>query len=388
MEPVARSSREGAGLRVLLDMTALPAEPAGAGQYVLGLIGGLVGRPGEVELHVAAKARDLPRLRERAPGAVFHGASLRSRPARLLWEQTSLPRLARRLAVRVVHGPHYTLPLRLRLPGVVTFHDPTFFTNPELHERAKVAYFARMARLGAARAARVIAVSEYARRAAVEHAGADPERVDVVHLGVDHGRYRPEGDAVEDERLRAGLGVRRPYVFWVGTIEPRKDLPSLVAAFASLTRASADHTLVIAGQRGWGEAELERAVELSGVAERILRVGYVSEDEKIALYRRAEALVYPSIAEGFGLPVLEAMACGCPVVTTTGSAPEEVGGDAVEAVAPRDPEALCAAVERVLGDPLRRDALRRAGLERARSFSWERTAAGTVEVYRRVAAGV
>jgi glycosyltransferase involved in cell wall biosynthesis len=373
-------------IRVLLDATSLPSKPAGVGQYVLALVSELAARPEEIELHVATKARDRSILFERAPGAVFHSVGLRSRPARLLWEQTSLPRLARRLAVRVVHGPHYTLPFRLSAPGVVTFHDPTFFTNPELHERTKVTYFTRMARLGLARATRVITVSEYARLAAIQQGGGRPDRVNVVHLGVDHGRYGPSGDTAVDERLRGRLRVERPYLLWLGTVEPRKDLPSLVMALASLVREGATQSLVIAGQRGWGSSELERAIEGSGIAERILPVGYVSEDEKIALYRGADALVYPSIAEGFGLPVLEAMACGCPVITTTGSAPEEIGGEAVELVPPRDPEQLRVAIERVLGDPHRRVWLRQAGLERARRFSWERTATGTLETYR-LAAG-
>jgi glycosyltransferase involved in cell wall biosynthesis len=369
-------------IRVLLDATSLPSKPAGVGQYVLGIVGELAARPGEIELHVAGKAKDLSILRERAPGARLHGVAVRSRAARLLWEQISLPRLARRLSVRVVHGPHYTLPLRLGLPGVVTFHDPTFFTNPELHERTKVTYFTRMARLGVARATRVITVSEYARRAAIEQGGARPDHVTVVPLGVDHDRYGPNGEPAADERLRRRLHVEGPFLLWVGTIEPRKDLPNLVTAFSALDRQGASHSLVIAGQRGWGWSELERAIETSGMGKRILLVGYVSEGEKIALYRGADSLVYPSIAEGFGLPVLEAMACGCPVITTTGSAPEEIGGDAVELVPARDPEQLRHAIERVLDDPDRRGWLRRAGLERAKQFSWRRTAAETLETYR------
>ena len=371
---------------VLLDATSLPSRPAGVGQYVLAISGELAARPNDVELHIAAKARDLPSLRERAPGALFHAVGVRSRPARLLWEQISLPRLARRLSVRVVHGPHYTLPIRLSVPGVVTFHDPTFFTNPELHERAKVTYFTRMARMGVSRAARVITVSEYARGAAIEQGGARPDRVNVVPLGVDHDRYAPNGDAAVDDRLRGRLRVERPFLLWVGTIEPRKDLPTLVSAFSSLVHEGAPQSLVLAGQRGWGSSELERAIEDTGMGKRIRLLGYVSEAEKIALYRGADALVYPSIAEGFGLPVLEAMACGCPVITTTGSAPEEIGGDAVELVPPRDPGELRATLERVLGDPDRRGWLRGAGLDRAKQYSWERTAVQTLDVYR-LAAG-
>jgi len=369
---------------VLLDATSLPAEPAGVGHYLIGLITELAARA-ELELHVATRSRVLDTFRRAAPAATLHATSVRTRPARIVWEQTGLPLLAKRLGVDLFHGPHYTLPFLIRGPSVVTFHDPTFFTNPELHEPAKVAYFRRMAKSGVRRAARVIAVSQYARQGAIEYAEADRDRVDVSYLGVDHKRYRPADRADLDAEIRARLGVRPPYLFWIGTIEPRKDVPNLVRSFEALVRDGAPHRLVLAGHRGWGVRSLETVIERASTAERILRLGYVSEQEKIALYRGADVFVYPSIAEGFGLQVLEAMACGCPVVTTTGSAPEEVGGEAVELTPPADPEGLRSAMERVAGDPLRAETLRRLGLERARSFSWERTASETLEAYVRAA---
>lgn len=369
-------------LRVLIDATPIPAQLLGAGHYVVRLIGALAERSDQVDLHVLVKERDRDALAELAPGAALHGVNIGSRPARIAWEQTLLPRRARGLAPDVFHGPHYTLPPALRCPTVVTFHDPTFFTLPQLHERAKVPYFTRMARLGVRRATRVIAVSEYAGNGVIEHAGADPGAVDVVYLGVDLQTYtaRPGPD---DERLRAERRVKPPYLFWVGAIEPRKDLPTLVRAFTSLVREGAPHSLVLAGPSAWGADALSRAIVGSGFGARIRRLGYVSEPEKIALYRGADALVYPSIAEGFGLQVLEGMACGTPVITTTGSAPEEVGGDAVELAPPHDAEALAAAIRRILEDAARADELRRRGPERAESFPWERTAEHTLASYRR-----
>jgi glycosyltransferase involved in cell wall biosynthesis len=371
--------------RVLLDATSLPPRPAGVGHYILHLIRELGKMDGEVELHVAAKARDAKGPLAELPGVRVHPVAVRSRPARLLWEQTGLPRLARRLGARVIHGPHYSLPLRTKIPRVVTFHDPTFFTHPELHERAKVLYFRRMAPMAVTRAARVIAVSRYARRAAIEHGGAEPDRVDVVHLGIDLARYRPEGDPEADAGVRERLGVRDPYFFWLGTIEPRKNVPAVVRGFDSLAASGLDGLLVVGGQSGWGAADLEEAIGRSRVSERVLRTGYLDEEEKLALYRGARAFVYPSLAEGFGLQVLEAMAVGCPVITTTGSAPEEVGGDAVILVPPGDGAALRDAMERVVAEPRTSEDLRARGPERARGFGWDRTARGTLETYRRAA---
>ena len=369
--------------RVLIDATSLPPRPAGVGHYILNLVSRLSRRPDDIDLHVAVKASDAEVVRATAPGATLHETGVRSRPARLAWEQTALPRLARRTGADLVHGPHYTLPVLGGTPGVVTFHDPTFFTDPELHERAKVAYFRTMSRLTAERAARVIAVSRYARSAAERFGRADPARVDVVYLGIDLATYTAEPAHMEaDDQLRTALGVRRPYLLWVGTIEPRKDLPTLLEAFAPLA-GGADHRLVVAGQHGWGVEPFEAALERTGLGDRVIRTGYVTEPQKIALYRGAEALVYPSIAEGFGIQVVEAMATGCPVVTTTGSAPEEVGGDAVLLVPPRDAAQLRIAIERIVGDPAERTRLRDAGRARARAFDWTRTADGTLGCYRR-----
>lgn len=375
-------SRVLSALKVLLDATSLPPQRLGAARYILGLVTELAVLD-EVELHVLTKRRDTDDLRAIAPRATLHTAGHRRRPTRLVWEQTVLPVRLRRLSPAVYHGPHYTMPASVSCPVVVTFHDPTFFTNPELHERAKVAYFRRMSRLAAKRASRVIADSDYSRRGAVEYAGADPARTDVVHLGVDLTVYRPcviEREQDADARIRKRLGVRAPYLFWVGAIEPRKDVPTLVRAFAKLPP---DLQLVLGGMRAWGADEVDDAVERSGAAERILRPGYISEPEKVALYRGAKALVYPSIAEGFGMQVLEAMACGCPVVTTTGSAPEEVGGEAVSLVPARDPDALREATERVLADDDHARRLRDLGRSRAAKFTWSATAIATVAAYRR-----
>ncbi|HVL82456.1 MAG TPA: glycosyltransferase family 1 protein [Actinomycetota bacterium] len=366
-------------MRVLLDATSLPGHRLGAGQYVLNLARAVAGL--DVDLHVMAKEIDAADL---AGNGTVHTTGVRTRPARLLWEQTVLPRRARRLRPDVFHGPHYTLPRALGSPGVVTFHDPTFFTMPEVHEPAKVAFFTRAARAGVARARRVVAVSGYAARGAIEHAGADPDRVDVVPLGVDHSRFTPEGDDADAE-LRSRAGVHGSYLMWVGALEPRKDVPTLVRAYAALAAQGLDHSLVLVGPDAWGTADIERAIQRSGVRDRILRTGYVSEDTKAALYRGASVVAVPSLAEGFGIPVLEAMACGCPVVTTTGSACEEVGGEAVLLVEPRDAGALADAIGSVLTDPGVESRLRRAGPTRAAGYTWERTAQLTVETYRRAA---
>ncbi len=364
-------------MRALIDATALPSQRLGAGVYTWELIRALTGCA--VELEVIAKSRDAQELSTLGPRIRVHSISAGSRAQRLLWGQTLLPVRVRRIAPDVFHGPHYTVPGGLLCRSVVTFHDPTFFTHPQLHERAKVVYFGRLARTGVKRATRVLAVSRYAARGAVEHAGADPDRVDVVHLGVDDERYQPQSGP-DDRKLRERLGVTGPYVLWFGAVEPRKDVPTLLRAFA-LSRAAAGCQLVLGGPPAWGAADVDATVESTGLSDRVVRTGYVTEQEKIALYRGSSVFCYPSIAEGFGLPVLEAMACGAPVVTTTGSSPEEVGGGAVLCVPPKNVEALREAIDSVMEDEALRERLRTHGPKRAESFSWQRTAEQTLSSY-------
>lgn len=349
----------------------MPAARLGAGTYVAELLRAVDTAPSHPEVHVLANRRDVDELRAIAPGLHVAGHRVGRPAVRMLWSHTVLPMAARRLRPDLFHGTHYTAPVLRGIATVVTFHDPTFFTHPELHEPAKVTYFTRAARAGASRAARVLAVSEYSRLGAIEHAGADPDRTDVVPLGVDRSRYTP-----------APVAQREPCVLFVGTLEPRKDVPTLVRAFASLERAGLPHELVLVGPPAWGAKQVEESLEREGVR-RVRVLGYVDEDTKIDLYRRAGVFVYPSIAEGFGLPVLEAMACGAPVVTTTGSAPEEIAGDAALLVQPRDAHALEEAIRRVVGDAELADDLGRRGRERSAAFSWTATAEATMAGWQR-----
>ena len=362
-------------LRVAVDATPIPGRRVGAGVYVTELLRALDRL--DVELHVFVNRRDADEFASLLPRTRLHPVSIPNRVARLAWAHAVLPRRVRRLRPDVFHGPHYTLPKGLPCPGVVTFHDPTFFTLPELHERSKVAYFTRAARSGIDRAARVIAPSAFAKRGAISHAGADADCVDVVFEGVDLARYSPEGDIPLPYE---------PFVLFVGALEPRKNVPTLIAAYEELVCAGSDLQLVVAGPRAWGAAEVDAAAERLRAGS-VHQLSYVPEAEKIRLYRRAALFVYPSTAEGFGLPVLEAMACGTPVVTTTGSAPEEIAGDGALLVPPRDQTALREAMSLVLSDATVADRLRRGGPQRAQAYTWERAAERTLEVYERAAGG-
>lgn len=359
-------------MRVLLDARPLPGHRLGVAQYVLRLA---EHASGLCDLEVLAKAGD----RDDLPPPVHVCRDL-PRPARLAIELLWDGRRVNRLAPDVFHGVHYTLPRSLRVPATVTFHDATMLTMPEVHETSKRLFFQRAIPAGIARADQVICVSESARQGAIDHAGADPARTHAVPLAVDHDRYRP-ADGEPPAEVRAICDG--PYLLWVGALEPRKDVPTLIRAF-ELLAAEVPHHLVLVGPDAWGAGAITDRIAASPVRDRIVRTGWISEDTKADLYRHADAFAYPSLAEGFGLPVLEALACGTPTVTTTGSAPEEVAGDAALTVPPGDADALATAIGRAIGAEAAR--LRHDGPQRAAGYTWRATAERTVEVWRRACA--
>jgi glycosyltransferase involved in cell wall biosynthesis len=301
--------------------------------------------------YVKALLRELPEVRRLS----FGGAG---RVSTLLREAAWYPFLIPRGGLDVLHCPTYRGPLRSRVPVVVTVHDLAVFRHPETFNRWTRTYSPLVVPRVLAVAARVIAVSEFTRRELVDILGVPVEKIRVVPNGVERA-FEPEGAAAEGD-----------YVLAVGTLEPRKNLPRLVEA-----ARRADVELRVVGARGWGDVQ----VEGNGVR----WLGEVSDEELARLYRGALCLAYPSLYEGFGIPVLEAMACGTPVVTSAGGATEEVAAGAAVLVDPLDPQSIAAGIEQASG---RREELRREGLERAKRFTWADAARATAEVYREATA--
>jgi len=366
--------------RVALDVTAIPPRVTGAGVYVERLADALRRRD-DVDLVLVTRENDAERWR--ACGEV-EAVAPASRPARLAWEQLSAPSVARRVNAQVWHGPHYTLPVRTSRPTVVTIHDLTFFDHPEHHERVKVPVFRTMIRLAARRADALVCVS--ARTAARLQELLDVRgRVVVAPHGVDHERFRPDGDTDADLAALAGAGIRPPYLAYLGTIEPRKNVPGLVRAFARVREAHPDLRLVLAGLPGWGTAEVDRIVGAAGLADGVDRPGYLDDALLAPFLRRAAAVVYPAFDEGFGLPVLEGLACGAVVVTSAGTVMEDVAGGAALLAPPGDDVALATTILRAIaGGPAVAD-LRARGPEVASTYTWDAAAEVHAGLYRSLA---
>ncbi len=384
-------------IRVGLDGGALSRSESGIGRYTLELIRSLAALDEDLDLRVLAN-----RFRGRGTlpplGAGVRAVNPRI-PDRLLkvgWRLAGYPPVEALLGdVDVFHVSDWVHPPLRRARMVATVHDLGPVEHPEWYAPDVVRHFEAVHRSVARRADGVIAVSAATRDAFVARMGADPGRVHVVHSGIPSD-FSPVPSGVAGE-VSSRYGLRRPFILYVGTRERRKNLLGLVQAFARVAERHADVDLALVGARpdvearavqgagGWTGRELEETVASLGLTGRVRILGLMPRDDLPALYSAASVFAFPTLYEGFGFPALEAMACGTPVVASNRSAVPEVLGDAAILADPGDADAFGEAMLGVLDDPALASDLSARGRERARSFTWDRTAAGTLRVYRRVA---
>ncbi len=367
-------------MRVAFDGTTLRPGRTGVGYYTEHLLHHIAAQGPQDEITVISNR---PVETTRPLPAHVRVITSGWRLPRIVWMQTQAPRLLKELQPDVVHFTNGIVPLASPVPVVVTIHDMSLTLYPGYHPARRVLLNRPLVNLATRRADGIITVSESAKRDIVRSYGLLPERVHVVHEAAAPS-FRPIHDLVELTRVRRRYGLSDRFILYVGTIEPRKNLPKLIEAFAQRRRRGElpHHQLVCAGPYGWLSRDIDALVDRLGVSENVLFTGYVPFEDLAALYNLAEMFVFPSIYEGFGLPVIEAMACGTPVITGRVAALDEVAGGAVEHVEALEPDAIGEALVRVARDRERRHDLARAGLQRAMAFSWARAARETCEVYR------
>jgi glycosyltransferase involved in cell wall biosynthesis len=299
------------------------------------------------------------------------------------WWAVGLPLHLRRASLDLFHGTNYDVPLWNRQRTIVTIHDLSILLHPQNHERHLVRRARRRLPLMARAATMVITPSESMKREICDHLHVNAGKIAVTpEAPRPTFRQLPFEETIE---VRKRLGIEEDFILFVGTIEPRKNLLTLMRAFDEILRhSSLRPQLVIAGGEGWLVGELFSFVERSGISERVRFTGYLSDEALCALYSSCRICVYPSLYEGFGLPPLEAMACGAPVVTSRISAIVETVGSAACLIDPTDAHSLARTLVELWKNEGQRRQLSAAGLQRAAGFSWERTASQTLNVYHDV----
>jgi glycosyltransferase involved in cell wall biosynthesis len=380
-------------MRIAIDYSAAVNQRAGVGRLVRNQVLALaeVDPDNDYRLVYARPNRGSDPQFPRARNFSRHELSVRERWLTILWHRAKIPVPADWFSgpVDLYHSPDFVLPPLRHARGILTVHDLAFLMRPECADASLRAYLEEVVPRSVRRADFIIADSENTRNDLVVLLGVRPSSIAVVPGGVED-RFAPVTDAAQLRQARRHLGVGdAPFVLAIGVLEPRKNLNRLMDAFFALKesgRVAPDLKLVLAGGKGWLFDGIFEHHAASPIHDDILLPGFVPDELLPAVYSAAEALAFPSLYEGFGLPILEAMACGTPVVASWASCLPEVAEGAALLIDPTNVESLTNSLEQALTDPDARTQLIEQGRRRASEYSWRRAAEGLLDVYRRVAA--
>jgi glycosyltransferase involved in cell wall biosynthesis len=385
---IPRAPLRGMAMNISIDFSSALAHASGVSRYVRELTTAIAAAHTSGGLSLVHNRQPMDRLPLALAQLPRRTIDLSNKAWRLLLlfgARRVTERALNGLSVDIFHGPDCLLP-SLQQPGVITIHDLTVLSHPQFHAVFNRLYQRLALPIMVRRARRVIADSSATRDEIIKRLDVDATKIDVIPLAIDRGRFRHIDQTIARQKVRDAIGVNERYVLGVGTLEPRKNLLTLVNAFLSLP---AEHfpRLVLAGARGWGAQLPESLIASREFQSRVTLAGFMSDDLLPNLYAGADIFVYPSWAEGFGFPILEAMACGTPVITSDVSSMPEVAGGAALLFPPSRADALASAMMRITTDDQLRSALIHSGYDRAAQFSWQNTARATLDTYRAAIAG-
>jgi glycosyltransferase involved in cell wall biosynthesis len=383
-------------MKIAIDLTQIPADKTGIGIYAVNLVREMCKQnniSGKFEFFFFVQDDDEKLIQlikdldkqKKSTLIPIKSTIFRKLLPRFFFEQVLLPCKCRKINADLIYSTHYTIPYFTRIKRVVTFHDMTFYLFPELHQKIKRLYFKTLIPLSIKKSSRIITVSEATKKDMLKRFNyLKPGKMKVIHHGVDRFKENKTGDrSLEKYNLKAG-----EFFLFIGTLEPRKNIIGTIKAFHHAGQSSKElgekYKLVIVGKKGWFYDEIFQAVKDLHLEEKVVFTGYVSEAEKQALLMQAFLFVYPSFYEGFGIPVLEAMAAGVPVITGNVSALPEVAGDAALLINPLHWQEIAVAMLKIVSDKRLYKTLSQKGPERAESFSWTETAGKTLELFKEI----
>lgn len=377
-------------MRIGIDYTAAVHQQGGIGRYTRSLVRALsqLDTENQYVLFVAGGEADGDGLGDWPANFRLRSVPISDRWLNILWQRLRIPLPIQAWTgpLDVFHSPDFVLPPLGRTPAVLTIHDLSFLQVPWCFVPAFRAYLEAAVPRAVQRARLILADSSSTKRDLVELLAIEAERVQVLYPGVEH-RFRPMADREVLDLVRERYGLPQHFVLGLGTLQPRKNFVGLIEAFGHMLALHGEDPgldglrLVIAGGPGWMYADIERAVERAGLAERVQLLGFVEDRDLPALYNLARVFAFPSWYEGFGVPVLEAMACGTPVVAADNSSLPEVVGEAGLMVDAADTEALAQALFRLLTEQELRTSLQAAGIKQAARFTWQAAASQLMDIY-------
>lgn len=387
-------------MKIAIDLTQIAADKTGVGIYAVNLVREICklnSIPGKFHFFFFVQDNDdefIPLLNEFANAGKnttlpIKSSIFRKMLPRFFFEQVILPRQCRKADIDLIFSTHYTIPYFTRIKRVVAFHDMTFYLFPKLHQGIKKLYFKTLIPLSTRKSSAIITVSESTKKDILSRfKRLDPDKMKVIHHGVVPFKEKQKDLDHTWEKVAGRFQLsERGYFLFVGTLEPRKNIIGIVEAFHQVRQTDElykKYKLVIVGKKGWFYNEIFETVKKLQLEEVVIFTGYVSEEEKQALLLNAFLFVYPSFYEGFGIPILEAMAAGIPVITSNVSALPEVAGDSALLVNPYHWQEISTAMLRLLSDQAAYKKLAQKGLERAGKFSWEETAAKTLDLFEKL----
>jgi glycosyltransferase involved in cell wall biosynthesis len=364
-----------------INATVISAQYAGAGAYAFNLVKQLAAIDKDHRYIVFANADMVRQWNIHSGNFLFVPVSIKRPLLRMIWEQLILPLHIKKYRITIMHCPHYSVPVFGNCTKVVTFHDVSLITMPHLHLTSKHWFFSKMMAWASHHAKAIIAVSQSTKNDVAKLFDIDLRAIHVVHEACNTS-FMPIQDKLAVQRICTKYGIPAgEFILFVGMLEPRKNIVTLLRAYKTMLQKGLKLLLVIAGRKGWMYDDIYKTVKELSLENQVVFTGYVDDIDLPFIYNGATCFVYPSLYEGFGIPVLEAMACGVPVITSNVSSMPEIAGDAALLVDPIDADGLCTAMCKLIEDNVLRHTLGEKGIARARDFSWEKMARETVTVY-------